>query len=130
MTCTTFDRPLTFKETIKPSNRVCRTNHPTNHPKGVVPYYYAAAALTGSLPDGPAVEVDRCVYNNMVDKGVVGPSPFVGAEQCRHTPLQEIKNVHFTLCQKPWVSISVFLRWGVVVAVAAAASTVDTTQAS
>jgi len=34
--------------------------------QGVVPYYYATRAAQGTLRDGPALEIDRCVYNNMV----------------------------------------------------------------
>jgi hypothetical protein len=34
--------------------------------QGVVPYYYAERAAKGALRDGAALEVDRCVYNNMV----------------------------------------------------------------
>ena len=37
-----------------------------------------------------------------VDRGVTAPGPHVGGEECRDTPLSAIKNVHFTLCQKPW----------------------------
>jgi len=47
-----------------------------------------------------AEEVDRCIYDNMVDDPV--SKPRAGGENCRATPLGEVKNVHFTLCQKPW----------------------------
>jgi hypothetical protein len=72
--------------------------------QGVVPYYYATAKASGMEIDGSAIEVDRCIYNNMVDKGV--EHPLVGTSECRSTKFDDIKNVHFTLCQKPWV------KWG------------------
>ena len=69
--------------------------------QGLVPYYYFKVASKHN----PAVEVDRCIYNQMVDREIAPPSrgpPFVGQVHCRRVPLIEIKNVHFTLCQKPW----------------------------
>ena len=36
--------------------------------QGVVPYYYATRAAQDTLRDGPAVEIDRCIYNNMVSE--------------------------------------------------------------
>ena len=44
--------------------------------------------------------MDRCVYDNMVDDPV--SQPRVGCEAARAAPLEGLKNVHFTLCQKPW----------------------------
>ena len=40
------------------------------------------------------------MYDNMVDDPIEAPS--VGGRDCRATRLTEIKNAHFTLCQKPW----------------------------
>jgi hypothetical protein len=65
--------------------------------QGIVPFYYYRIADQSVFG---AEEVDRCVYDNMVDDPV--KQPRVGQGACRDTPLQEIKNVHFTLCQKPW----------------------------
>ena len=89
--------------------------------QGVVPYYYAvvapalaAAAASSSRAAGAsgasssvvaarrAFEVDRCVYDNMIDDPIAQPPPYVGAADCRAVPLADIKAVHFTLCQKPW----------------------------
>ncbi|KAJ8599727.1 hypothetical protein CTAYLR_003389 [Chrysophaeum taylorii] len=64
--------------------------------QGLLPYYFSRVSTA------PAVEVDRCVYDNMVDKAVVDPGPRVGASACRKTDLNDVKFVHFTVCQKPW----------------------------
>ena len=72
--------------------------------QGLVPYYYFKVASKHN----PAVEVDRCIYNQMVDREIAPPSrgpPFVGQVHCRRVPLVEIKNVHFTLCQVGWVRV-------------------------
>ena len=45
--------------------------------QGLVPYYYFKVASARN----PAVEVDRCIYNQMVDREIAPPSrgpPFVG----------------------------------------------------
>ena len=74
----------------------------------MLPYFFAKRAKeldrsTFARPsDLDAIEVDRCVYDNMVDKAVVDPEPAVGASACRATPLAEVKFMHFTVCQKPW----------------------------
>jgi hypothetical protein len=65
--------------------------------QGIVPYYYYKVANRDRFPP---LEVDRCIYDNMVDDPIKNPK--VGGNDCRATPLQDIKNVHFTLCQKPW----------------------------
>jgi len=66
--------------------------------QGLVPFYYAKVPQAAQA--GPALEVDRCVYDNMVDDPV--DAPMAGSSDCRAQPLNTIKNVHFTLCQKPW----------------------------
>ncbi|KAJ1450171.1 hypothetical protein M885DRAFT_533074 [Pelagophyceae sp. CCMP2097] len=64
--------------------------------QGLLPYFF-------SRPDSPkAREVDRCVYDNMVDSPVEDPLPYVGQSKCRLAPLDSVKFVHFTVCQKPW----------------------------
>lgn len=55
-------------------------------PAGLLPYYFH------KLTDpARAQEVDRCVYNNMFDN-----------PECKNASIPTIKNVHFTVCQKPW----------------------------
>ena len=52
--------------------------------------------------DIKGVEVDRCVYDNMIDRAVVDPLPPVGCSASRETRSADVKFVHFTVCQKPW----------------------------
>ena len=74
--------------------------------QGLCSYFYDA------LHPGTAVELNRCFYNQMRD------SPYGkkrksneeacrdgrdNCEDCRETPVSEVKSAHFTLCQKPWV---------------------------
>ncbi|GAB5031602.1 Hypothetical protein NocV09_00601550 [Nannochloropsis oceanica] len=54
--------------------------------QGLLPYYFHK--LTDPTR---AKEVDRCVYNNMFDN-----------PECKNASIPMIKNVHFTVCQKPW----------------------------
>ena len=75
--------------------------------QGLLPYFYARHApqhlsVFREPSDALAVEVDRCLYDNMVDSAVRDPPPNVGASACRQTPIAEVKFVHFTVCQKPW----------------------------
>ena len=75
--------------------------------QGVLPYFYAPIEKKGA-PERDAKtmsahEVDRCVYDNMVDKAVIKPAPYVGAAACQQTPIEQVKAMHFTLCQKPWI---------------------------
>lgn len=60
---------------------------------------------------GTAVELNRCYYNAMADsprqsgKGKSAGKCRDGREECqdcRVTPVEEVKSVHFTLCTKPW----------------------------
>ena len=61
---------------------------------------------------GTAVELNRCYYNAMADsprqaaKGKTEPGKCRDGrdecQDCRETPLEEVKSVHFTLCSKPW----------------------------
>jgi hypothetical protein len=67
--------------------------------QGLVPFFYARMPQAARV--GAALEVDRCVYDNMVDDPVLLPR--AGGADCRAQPLATIKNVHFTLCQKPWM---------------------------
>ena len=73
--------------------------------QGLLPYFYDRHAKTLTMArasDLKAVEVDRCVYDNMGDKAVVNPLPYVGCSAARQTPFDEVKFAHFTVCQKPW----------------------------
>lgn len=54
--------------------------------QGVLPYYYNRV----TTPNRSA-RVNRCLYNTMAD-----------TEDCTKQTLNEIKTVHFTVCQKPW----------------------------
>ncbi len=62
------------------------TEHTPPPPAGLLPYYF----LHLSDP-ARSLEADRCVYNNMFDN-----------PDCKATAVPKIKNVHFTVCQKPW----------------------------
>ena len=64
--------------------------------QGLLPFFFAVKDPTNAL------EVDRCIYDNMVDRPVQSPPPRVGQIACRHAPIENIKFVHFTVCQKPW----------------------------
>lgn len=78
--------------------------------QGLIPYYYDV------IKPGFAVELNRCIYNNMCDNprdkktvnDVVDGNCRDGrddCEDCRSQPLEDIVTTHFTLCQKPWLCI-------------------------
>jgi len=72
--------------------------------QGLCSYFY------DGLHPGTAVELDRCIYNSMVDSPygekngktlcIDGTST---CDDCRQTDFSLIKSAHFTLCAKPWV---------------------------
>lgn len=75
--------------------------------QGLIPYYYNV------LHPGHAIELNRCIYNQMCDNprtgktinDVVSGACRVGTtecEDCRSRPIQDVVTTHFTLCQKPW----------------------------
>jgi len=75
--------------------------------QGIIPYYY------DEIHPGTAVELNRCVYNQMCDNprdkptvnDIVNGKCMDGrkdCEDCRSRPLNEVRTAHFTLCQKPW----------------------------
>ena len=77
--------------------------------QGIIPYYY------DYLHPGTAVELNRCVYNQMCDNprdkrtvnDIVAGDCRTGeteCEDCRSRPLEDVITAHFTLCQKPYVS--------------------------
>jgi hypothetical protein len=74
--------------------------------QGIIPFIYDV------LHPGTAVELNRCVYNQMCDNprdlptvnDVVHGVCLTGeqnCEDCRERPLADIVTAHFTLCQKP-----------------------------
>lgn len=83
--------------------------------------YFGAQQIQGlctyffdGLHPGTAVELNRCIYNNMNDnpkkeKSRKENTTFVcrdnkeTCDDCRETDFSIIKSAHFTLCQKPWV---------------------------
>ncbi len=78
--------------------------------QGLIPYYYDV------IKPGYAVELHRCIYNNMCDNprdkptvnDVVHGTCRDGrddCEDCRSQPIEDIVTVHYTLCQKPWLCI-------------------------
>lgn len=78
--------------------------------QGIIPYYYDV------LHEGEAVELNRCIYNQMADNprdqktvnDVVHGKCRTGqdeCEDCRSRPFEEVVTSHFTLCQKPWMCL-------------------------
>lgn len=78
--------------------------------QGLIPYYYDV------LHVGEAVELNRCVYNQMADnpkdKPTVDGIPQgrcrtnqEECEDCRNRPITDVVTCHFTLCQKPWLCL-------------------------
>jgi hypothetical protein len=78
--------------------------------QGIIPYYYDI------LHPGQAVELNRCVFNQMADnpkdKKTVDDIPQGTCrtgedecEDCRNRPVEDVVTAHFTLCQKPWLCL-------------------------
>jgi len=78
--------------------------------QGLIPYYYDV------LHENEAIELSRCVYNQMADnpkdKRTVNDIPQgrcrtnqEECEDCRNRPLEDVVSAHFTLCQKPWLCL-------------------------
>lgn len=77
--------------------------------------YYGAAQMQGlcsyffgAIRPGTSIELNRCYYNFMGDnprdpahrnKCKTGEKD---CQDCRTVPFEEIKNIHFTECSKPW----------------------------
>lgn len=76
--------------------------------QGLCAYFY------DGLHPGTAVELDRCIYNSMVDnpyhKDGKCRDNRDSCSDCRTTDFSLVKSVHFTLCQKPWVCPTGMLR--------------------
>jgi hypothetical protein len=69
--------------------------------QGILAYYYY------SVHPGDGFELNRCIYNCMVDNPYRGQTKncLNGADTCEDCRLQVLPNVssaHFTICQKPW----------------------------
>lgn len=78
--------------------------------QGLIPYYYDVLHVS------EAVELNRCVYNQMgdnpKDQRTVNDITHGRCrtnqdecEDCRSRPLSDIVTSHFTLCQKPWLCL-------------------------
>jgi hypothetical protein len=61
--------------------------------QGLIPFYYQKS---GKKKEGSFTAVDSCIYNNMV------ASTNDEKREQEKVPIEEIKTVHFTVCQKPW----------------------------
>lgn len=68
---------------------------------GILPYFYYA------VHPGDAQEVNRCIYNCMVDNPYnartmkcLDKQPT--CEDCRLQKPELVSSAHFTICQKPW----------------------------
>ena len=59
---------------------------PSHDGAGLLPYFF----LRVNDPKY-AYEANRCIYNNMFDN-----------PECKNATMPMVKNVHFTVCQKPW----------------------------
>ena len=70
--------------------------------QGLVSFFY------GHKHPGTAVELNRCIYNTMVDKPTdkdgkcLAPRADGYCEDCRLTNISDVISTHYTVCQKPW----------------------------
>ena len=71
--------------------------------QGFVPYFFKI------VRPGTSMIVERCVYNNMADnpywagtQDCRDKTPGGNCSDCRKWPITNVKNTHFTICQKPW----------------------------
>jgi len=74
--------------------------------QGIMPYFYH------KIHSGDALELNRCIYNVMVDnpyrpyKDEDSPKKCLNGqptcEDCRKQKFHNVKSAHFTICQKPW----------------------------
>lgn len=75
--------------------------------QGLLPYYY------GYLHPEHAVELNRCIYNNMSDNPLLERNNGEkrcrtnqdSCEDCRFRPKEDVVTFHFTVCQKPWLCL-------------------------
>lgn len=78
--------------------------------QGLIPYFYDI------LHPNEAVELNRCIYNQMCDNPKDKPTVKdethgrcrtnqETCEDCRSRPLEQVVTAHFTLCQKPWLCL-------------------------
>ena len=70
--------------------------------QGIVPYFYH------SVHKGQGLELNRCVYNCMVDNpyrpntNICLDKTGKTCQDCRLQKIENVKSAHFTICQKPW----------------------------
>ena len=69
--------------------------------QGILPYFYY------SIHPGNSFELNRCVYNCMVDNPYVGQTRNCldrkpTCQDCRLQDPEKVSSAHFTICQKPW----------------------------
>ncbi|CAJ1963399.1 unnamed protein product [Cylindrotheca closterium] len=74
--------------------------------QGIIPYYYDV------LHKNEAIELNRCIYNQMMDNprdNSANDNPQdkcrtnqQECEECRTRPMGDIVSAHFTFCPKPW----------------------------
>jgi hypothetical protein len=69
--------------------------------QGIFPYFYH------SIHPGDAMELNRCVHNCMVDnpyrpQTTICLNKQPTCEDCRLQEPENVKSVHYTICQKPW----------------------------
>ncbi len=74
--------------------------------QGILPYFYHV------LHNGDGLELNRCIYNCMVDnpyRPYADDNPVrkclngkPTCEDCRLQLPENVKSAHFTICQKPW----------------------------
>ena len=66
--------------------------------QGLVSYYY------GFIRQGISVELNKCTYNNMVDRPraacIEAGMTDTQCEDCRRTPIERVRTFHLTLCKK------------------------------
>jgi hypothetical protein len=75
--------------------------------QGLLPYYYLV------LHPGRAVELNRCIYDNMASNPMKTFSNGKkrcytqehDCEDCRNRSIDTIVSAHFTICQKPWLCL-------------------------
>jgi hypothetical protein len=76
--------------------------------QGLLPYFFEY------LHPGHAVELNRCVYNNMSDNPMVESNNKTNhcrtnqetCEDCRLRPKEDVVTFHYTICRKPWFCLS------------------------
>ena len=75
--------------------------------QGVISYFYTFYLPEVTGKPSQFVELDRCLFNNMVDTARSGCQQNKGdvaaCNHCNDTAFSYLYGVHFTLCGKPWI---------------------------